>query len=486
MISGENRVNAPAEKRISKLTLYVPENLDIDAIIRQHPPDFEPFHRDCLLYICHLITAIASRRKDIKIEERFGFTPVNRKYLQSRIHDYRRYVDYLIDCGVIEESRQYIVGEKSRGLRFAPAFLREIKPITITKWTLIKSISRLRTERREEADRSLSHLTKWWDHERLKVDLEGATTLLRAMYLADVADENVKHPMKRLNARLLPLQELSRGNFFWGADSTAGRFHTLLTQLKSETRRFLTYDGKKLCNVDIVNSQPFFTLALLDPELVAKNNMIGRVLRYNERLRKEVDKTLDKPLEWISDYTPIPIFENPSISSSLKELIWEVCDEEDVQLFRKLVVDGTFYEEFGEMLKTNATLNLSDGISFRAKAKALTFRSFFSANFLVREGSEMMDFKNNFPNVFRVFQAVKRGRKQHPSLAKVLQNLEAEIVLHRACKRIAELHPEVPIFTIHDSIVTTVDNGPLVKEIFSEVIEENLGVRPQFKIEKWE
>ena len=54
------------------LTLYVPENLDIDSIIRENPPNFS-YHRDKFLYIIHLITDIPSRNKD----KEYVFIPIN-------------------------------------------------------------------------------------------------------------------------------------------------------------------------------------------------------------------------------------------------------------------------------------------------------------------------------------------------------------------------------------------------------------------------
>ncbi|RCR67503.1 hypothetical protein [Larkinella punicea] len=72
-------------------------------------------------------------------------------------------------------------------------------------------------------------------------------------------------------------------------------------------------------------------------------------------------------------------------------------------------------------------------------------------------------FRDLFPNVMRLFELIKS--QQHRTLALLLQNIESEIFLNRIARRIAQERPDLPIFTIHDSIVTTVGNETYVKMI---------------------
>ena len=48
-------------------------------------------------------------------------------------------------------------------------------------------------------------------------------------------------------------------------DDNVKRFHSILTNIKSELRQYITYDGKKLCAVDVKNSQPFISTVLFRP-----------------------------------------------------------------------------------------------------------------------------------------------------------------------------------------------------------------------------
>jgi len=103
-------------KIISSLTLYVPVNIDIDRILLENPPDFR-FERDCFVYILHLISSIPARKRD-SIEAHNGYTLVNRKFLQTRIHGYKKYIEYLKRAGIVEENRQYVPTKFSMGLKF--------------------------------------------------------------------------------------------------------------------------------------------------------------------------------------------------------------------------------------------------------------------------------------------------------------------------------------------------------------------------------
>jgi len=61
----------------------------------------------------------------------------------------------------------------------------------------------------------------------------------------------------------------------FSVDSTAGRLHTNLTNLKSDLRNYLTYDGKTLVAVDIRNSQPYLSLALFRKDSYCRESIIG-------------------------------------------------------------------------------------------------------------------------------------------------------------------------------------------------------------------
>lgn len=441
------------------LRLFIPENLDLDQLLNDVPPDFI-YKKDRFIYILSLIYSIPSKKKK-SIQNYQGYTPVSKKILGATIRDYRAYIDYLKTNCIVEESN-YIVGKRSRGLRFFPSYRRKVKAVEITDWPLIKNIVHLRKNYRVDKTGELIYLKKWLS-EGLEVDLEGGKQYLHEEYIKDLTNSDVNHPLLRYNSRLIPFESLScPENPLFFVDNTAGRLHTNVTQLKSELRKFINFKGKTLVSVDLVNSQLYLALSLLSKEAFDKNNIAGRIVNIREKLEGD---------------------DINSILIMLSVLIESHENEEDILLFKKLSSNGTFYEEFSNLL-LNDEADLAIDITNRKEIKSLVFSTIFSKNTSEKYLKSIRIFKRFFPSVYKIFKNIKEG--YHPTLAILLQNLEADLILHQACKTISEEKPDVFIMTLHDSIITTEDNVEYVKEIMSKVLHENIGLLPTLKEERWE
>lgn len=455
-----NRINSPSagtslEKngwtRVPRLTLYLPQKLDIDSVLRESKPDFI-YSRDKFVYILHLIYAIPAQRKKA-IEEYPGYTPISKTILGSIIKDYRKYIDYLKEQNIVQEDN-HIVGLKCAGLRFSKRYVSKLKPVDISKWTLIKNLLYLRKQFNQEATQELSFLKKWF--ESLDVDILKAKEYLSAELAKDELNRT-KHSLVRYNSRLLPIERLSaKNNISFFVDNTAGRLHTPITQLKSELRKHLKWKGKVLCSVDISNSQPYLLQSLMNVELFERCNMTDRITATNPAI-------------------------NPT---RLKELIASISSKKDVVSFNQTVTSGRFYENFGILLKENGELIDVPDEKIKEEVKRIIFTTFFSKNSAIKYRSVIKLFKRTFPNVYKVISAIKKG--QHNTLAVILQNLEADIILNNVCKKLDKKHPEVPLFTLHDSVITTEDNVELVEKTIQQTMKKFFDKKVSLKIERWE
>jgi len=470
-------------KNTKSLILYIPENINLDEILKDSPPDFD-YYKDCFVYILHLITSINKKRKEADIIKNKGYTPISKRILQSRIYHYRKYIDYLIDQEIITEDRQYIVGEKSRGLRFTNRYNSKVKKEKIMKKTLVKSILKRKKSVDVKKTAKLDYLEKWWN-ENLTIDIAGAIECLSKLYLEEVEDEKVEYPLEVFNSRMIPADKLYQKDFLFEVDNTSGRLHTWITQLKSNLRKYIKYDGQTLCNVDITNSQPFLAISLLDQYAYKNNKMRERILMYNSKLRKKSKDQIRTTNITTNGIDKIKYHENIKEENTIM-IVENELNNQDVRVYKKLVSEGTFYEKFGEMLAKDQSVNFTQKVDFRSEAKNATFGAFFSPNVSITYKPEMRSFKQYFPTVYKVFSTIKQGRKQHPTLACALQNLEADLILNHVCKRISEEYPHIPLYTLHDSIVTTTNYSDCVKLIMEEELEKAIGLKPQIKIEIWE
>lgn len=99
-----------------------------------------------------------------------------------------------------------------------------------------------------------------------------------------------------------------------------------------------------------------------------------------------------------------------------------------------------------------------------------------------------------FPTVFTILNMFKkysyqlpwyRKDKPHAALAVLLQFVESFLIIDVICKRISEEHPQVPLFTIHDNILTTKGNEGIVKKVMKEVTFGFLGKTATIRIEDY-
>ncbi|TWP28837.1 hypothetical protein ETU08_08315 [Apibacter muscae] len=451
------------------LTLYIPENFDMDDLVKKSPPNFK-YHRDCFIYIIHLLTDTPSRNKD----EEMYYVPLYSTLLQRKVRDYRKYLDYLVANGVFYENRQYLKGEKSRSFRFTKKYQTPVKPVIITKYTLIKSILTYINVKTSDNDNNdccieynlLDYLSYWFSTGKLTVDFKNAEKYLWDLYEKDkknqfniFSSEGKKiNPMARFNCRYIVLLKLYKQQFLSTVDSTAGRFHTVLTQLKSDLRQFVSYNGQKLVAIDIVNSQPYLSCVFFNKQKFMSNEVLQKIQSYNKSYNKK------------------------NLCNSLIDKVENAHKLKSVNQFIEIVKSGKLYEKFGELLLEKGILKDRDNI--RIQAKKIVFSSFFSPNQSIAYNNAIVIFKEHFPDVYEIYRAIKQSR--HRTLACTLQNLEANLVLHKACKIISEQRPEIPLFTLHDAIITTEGNEEYVKEILYDILLNAVGIPPTLKFERWE
>jgi hypothetical protein len=498
-------------KKYQPYNLYIPEILDIDSLLANCPPQFKRRptrygnYRDAIIYILHLINSIPYYQKDFDFEENNGFTPIHKETLRNRVHEYRAYIDYLKEHLVIEEGTNYIVGIRSMGLRFCPNFITKVKSIKINSSTLIKSIVTSSHNRDIEVEKKL-YFFKSWFNPNLTIDLPGALEFLEedkaVARLKAIRKRALKnYPAEKLQilpsieqivtlgyiSKFIVVDRINSADFrgYPKIDNNTGRLHSPLTQLKKGLRRYLRYAEKKLCNIDIVNSQPLLALIVLDIEIFTRMNIEKLIAQYNPYYVPR-----EKYNSFTQSYETLPA----EYYTMLVKMIKSNSFKEDVIKFKEAVISGQFYEIFGNILLDKnlipeSILSIDDETErekeIRNFAKTATFRAFFEKIQATRWCSYVKAFRACFPNVFAIFQQVKKGKGSHNTLACIFQRFESWLILHNVCIDINNNHPHIPIFTIHDSITTTIDYSNIVKGIFKGHLKEILGIEPQLAEEEW-
>lgn len=478
------------------MTFLIPSTIDFDAIEAFFPPTFKPYKRDKLAYLLHKIASIGVTNKNIEIKD--GYVPLYSPALQNIVKNYRQYLEYAERAGIILINESYLNGKTSKSYRFVVDDKMNLVEYKVTDFTLMSSLNRYRREQKKTVAKH-DYLTKWFN-KKLTIDYKKVEAFLdeewllknnnEALWDYDVSRKIFKSPYLQLHSAKLAAEFLVRGEYNLKIDANVHRFHSNLVNMRGLIRNAVTYDGQNLVSIDIKNSQPYFSTLLLRQDFwsVQKNSKIEGCCDFAIKSNKIVEPRIpfnrfksNKLIKFnkIKDriLTPSIIMLGEMMESLMNKGL-----KEDRNRYIDLVVAGQLYEYLETQFKRKLNLPNVD----RSMAKISVLQAFFSDNRFIgtEEAAPKKCFRDLFPSIYKVFSTIKS--KDKTLLAVLLQNIESYFIVDIISKRIATEYPNLPIFTIHDSIVTTVGNEDLVAQIMKEELEKGVGKTPSLKYEYWE
>lgn len=333
------------------------------------------------------------------------FIPLKAAYLRKIIsfRHYQQIRTALLRSRVIETDNHYIKGEKATGYRLGPKY-RDVrhKKVELTNKRLLKNIQ-VDKETRESLIELDVHAHLFRQLRRLEINYDGA--------LASLDDED-------FISNHVSVEMIRDRNWFFIPDKY-GRVHTNLTNLKGCLRQHLSVEDSSLCEIDIVNSQPFF---------------FGVILCAYMR---------DQTLPSFNSHHPLPydVTSNPL----------------DVQRYLELVQGGELYEYLAEKFQ----ISLEDRRLFKVK---LFSEIFFCKNAWKTKYGEL--FKVEFPTVYSVIRKLKE--KDYTALSKHLQKVESSFIINKVVRRCMNIDEEMFVGTIHDSLLVQPANAELVEQVIKD------------------
>jgi len=427
--------------------VYVPRTLDALALLGdQERADAANWFVDRLFLYSHF-----GMRRD-----QFGYTPLKVAYLRRVVprsieRDLRR---ALIKAGVIECDGRYVVGQKSFGYRLLPQYQSRHHRIAIQHPGIRDRILKVRRADLKKLSRVHLHLFRQFD--RLSLDLSSVAV-----------DGQAESKWSHFNEMTL---DLLRNKDWMPTVCEYGRFHTPLTRLMTEYRAGLRLDGLKVINLDLANSQPLF-LSLLMKRIMSvqrlEDDLKARIDVEGEELRRVLysSDVLDNPV--LTCPVESPILGSPY---TMAEAINSVSVYDDVSRYIHLTEHGQLYD----FLSQNSPLSRSD-------FKETLFKDVFFCRNAYRTALTD-EFERLFPNVLAFMQKIKRSNYRR--LAWIMQKEESKLMIDGVCGRIMNEHPDLPILTIHDSIMTIPDREDTVRQaILSEFAR--VGVTPTIRVERY-
>jgi len=457
----------------------VPASFDPEV----HLPHELRKHADSARYLLNcIIWGYVRNKQDLR-----GYVPLKFLYLREVIPDrvIKPLKDALWDSGVIDCDGHYIEGHKSHGYKLGEEVCDDrIVQVPISTQATANKITKIRRsqDRKVRLDVHCWLRSKFRD---LSIDLPAAMEELSGHH----DFESVK----------IPVEEIADKDIAFSV-CRFGRVHTPLTRLSRRVRRYLTVEGERLVNLDIKNSQPLF-LALLMMNYRRRGNKTFGYITFKENVvdpYKNIDDIIEStvsPFIFKKDNSFIPplsaaVTNRKAIDKESKVQYLQTLTttstcpytdpkllipnrqhlHQDEALFLRLCEEGGLYEH----------LAILTDEPVRQWVKEEFFEVLFSQN---RYQSRLKSaFAEEFPHVAEVIRVHKR--RKHEQLAQLLQNIESNFMINNVVRRIMEQTPDAPIYTIHDSVMTTPEHVDRVHRIM-EAEFAYLGLTPSIKADHY-
>lgn len=457
--------------QINNYPIFIPKELDVDKDLETYGDKNLKKHKDKFKYLIHLlyVTPLTNRRyykqltATVKSVSKRIYIPQSGKKLSYLFGE--RYYKNILDCSkelkYIESTDYWIIGEKSIGYRLTKQLRQQTyKRDFIENPFLIKKILQ------SKSPDSLDDIGKKLYEKLKELDFDFKSS---EKYLYDCLKRGKYNPTdNKYISRKLMIDFWKYHGIRAKIDQKGFRLHTNLTNLPKELRQFLSWKGNKLQGIDISNSQPFF--------------LILRLIEYYHPSRT---------YNLTSYYDDVPFDSNllvdiitntyqSNISDTIPSYDLTVIGKlpNDVQHYIYLTITGKLYEYLLE-IKTEGW----GKIHTREEIKTNILTLFYQKELDDQTSILKELFKHIFPNVFKYIEISKR--RDYKKFPISLQKTESDMILRTICKRILSEKPDIPIFTIHDSILSTNEHIPYITTIMNEEIFKRYSILPNLKIESY-
>lgn len=447
--------------------------------------------KNFLYYFINLIIYKITSNKDVEYKD--SYIPLKADILKSVHYNYKVNIEFLKDIKLIEVDPHYIPGTKSKGYRINYEVLFEnglqekdfldYECVELSNKTIKNKIKRYMIG--AEALATCGHLYKWFE-EGLEIDVQKAKLKVQEKY----------KELSNLPEKISYIESIERFNdrqyWFRRNGRTDNRLHTNLTNMPKELRRFITYKGERLISLDVKTSQPYFTMVLIEG-IREGNKKVLRIL--NKAVGSKQGIMIPKLQQLIDSQRFIDEFEtlkewilNNDFYLKLGQLLFPEIEEDQLDEKGNIIErnrnNQIIYRIFEKCVHQNVDKEFK---SKRDLVKKVVMQILF---YKTKRPEALIEFEKHFPKICEFIEIIKNHRKPHKDadviFSRILQQLEADCILDYVTKRISQMHPNMPLWTVHDSIITTESWLFQLKELMPCLIAEYTnGIVPSLKLERW-
>ncbi len=307
---------------------------------------------------------------------------------------YNYYIDYLLHIEAIVLVKEYMVGKNARIYKLNVSIIND-------EILRIKNDDKTLLKKQKNIKVELKKdfiITNI--KQKLISDLYSVKVgLNKAMYYL----ENIKQDIDCYHKNKYSVDAIYNKHIFYHFDEY-GRFHTNFTILKSFIRKnCLTINNEDTYEKDISNSQPLFLAKLI----------------HNENIK---------------------------------------VDEQEFNIYCKLVMNGNFYQFLMDKSKVKSKKECKENI----------YHIFFGKNITDKKNI----FAKLFPSIYNFIIEYKNSHHNYKILSHVLQQMESEVIFNKIIYTLNVINPDITVITIHDSIIVQQQYREILNNVFNSIIEK--------------
>ncbi len=500
------------QKNMSKshlLTFMIPDPISLDSLSAKYDPSaLETMHRRNMDSFAYIIGTIFQKTITFLSDDEDGddlWIYMSATDMRTAIgENYNSYRDFLIHQQIISCDEEYTPDVKSYGFQISRSnrFPTKVYPYELKDHLRRRTVSKLLEQQRAERSKLIrynySHLETHFKAGKLMIYKDAAREWVERRLQKDMQNTTQALVSPEVSAQRAHqfIDKILQKQYHLSPDNTSGRFHSVITSCKKELRNFLHYDGKQLVSLDLKNSQPYLFEGLFKPEFwdagqFSFRRLFPRGYQAVKGLTPQKKKNAVKSTGmWQEEYRMI---EEQIAKKQIKPLITMLREVREnrhrtgfAQLnLRSLSLQGQLYErllqEFsGQFYDDEGEDRFKDRDMVKKRVLWLLYlnprRQYTSPEFY----APYKKFAELFPVECGLINLIKEDRYQNFPI--LLQRMESWLMLQKIA---GELEKHIPLFTIHDSIVTTASHADVVEARMRSTLEKYIGAAPTISREYW-
>lgn len=447
---------------------------ELEVAISQHPN----LKVDVAIFFLSLFNSIPTFYREGEQVDEISLDSQRLKKYHSK---YNLYLDFLKNSEFIEKTGSYGADIKkcnvfvlSEQYSLDELISYEIKDKPLLKKFDYKGRDEKENEKRMFCERKRPHLVKFFD-DRLTIKEREAKDEIKHLIIHE--DDKRKY-----STRKVMITEFHDQQWKYSMKlASDNRLHSNLTRSPKILRKHIRYDEKHIYGVDLKTSQPFFLCVL-----------IKSILKKDQGLLEQI-----KAIPILSDETIGKLFNLDLNRNELIDFVQSVLKKDFYNEFeKKLNID---YDDSVKPYRMVSNYSSKDKNrrnrkyeenklptrkepfeTTRELVKAVVMEIFYSKPKTTIKEAKV--FREAYPSVSKIFVCLDECQVKFSYL---LQYVEAYVLLDYTAKRIHEDYPEMPLFSIHDALVTNETWKNILKQEMLKHIKAITTINPNLEIEDW-